>query len=140
MENTLAIIKPDAYKKGASGKIIDRIIKEGFEIMGMKSLLLTRGKAEGVYEIHKDKPFFNELTEFMSSGKCVLLALRRENAVDKWREVIGSTNPNEADSGTIRKLFGSNTGNNAVHGSDSKENGNIEISYFFSESELFKEN
>ena len=140
MENTLAIIKPDAYKKRASGKIIDRIIEEGFEIMGMKSLVLTKGKVEGFYEIHKDKPFFNELTEFMSSGKCVLLALRRENAVNKWREVIGSTNPDEADSGTIRKLFGSNTGNNAVHGSDSKENGNIEISYFFSESELFKEN
>lgn len=140
MENTLAIIKPDAYKKRASGKIIDRIIEEGFEIMGMKSLVLTKGKVEGFYEIHKDKHFFNELTEFMSSGKCVLLALRRENAVNKWREVIGSTNPDEADLGTIRKLFGSNTGNNAVHGSDSKENGNIEISYFFSESELFKEN
>ena len=140
MENTLAIIKPDAYEKGASGRIIDRIIEEGFEIMGMKSLVLTKRKVEGFYEIHKDKPFFNELTEFMSSGKCILLALRRKNAVNKWREVIGSTNPDEADSGTIRKLFGSNTGNNAVHGSDSKENGNIEVSYFFSESELFKEN
>ena len=140
MENTLAIIKPDAYKKGASGKIIDRIIEEGFEIMGMKSIMLTKEKAEGFYEIHKDKSFFNELTEFMSSGKCVLLALKRENAVNKWREVIGSTNPDEADSGTIRKLFGSNTGNNAVHGSDSRENGNIEISYFFSENELFEEN
>lgn len=140
MENTLAIIKPDAYKKGASGKIIDRIIEEGFEIMGMKSAVLTKVKAEGFYEIHKDKPFFNELTEFMSSGKCILLALKRENAVNKWREVIGATNPEDADSGTIRKLFGSNTGNNAVHGSDSKENGNIEISYFFNENELFEEN
>ena len=81
MENTLAIIKPDAYKKGASGKIINRIIEEGFEIMGMKSIVLTKGKAEGFYEIHKDKPFFNELTEFMSSGKCILLALKRKNAV-----------------------------------------------------------
>tara|TARA_B100000029_G_scaffold296135_2_gene289432 strand:- start:5281 stop:5703 length:423 start_codon:yes stop_codon:yes gene_type:complete len=140
MENTLAIIKPDAYKKGASGKIIDRIIEEGFEIVGMKSTVLTKVKAEGFYEIHKDKPFFNELTEFMSSGKCILLALKRENAVNKWREVIGATNPEDADSGTIRKLFGSNTGNNAVHGSDSKENGNIEISYFFNENELFEEN
>ena len=133
METTLAIVKPDAYKNGYAGKIIDRIIKEGFAIDQMKQILMTREKAEGFYEVHKERPFFGELVDFMSSGNCVVLSLKRENAVAKWREVIGATNPEEADEGTIRALFGTNTGNNAVHGSDSAENGMIESNYFFKE-------
>ena len=136
MEITLAIIKPDAYKKGFTGKIIDRIISEDFEIRAMKQLHLTKEDAEGFYEIHKARPFFDELTEFMSSEKCVVLSLKRENAISKWREIIGATNPEEAEEGTIRALFGENTGNNAVHGSDSSDNGVIESNYFFSEKEL----
>ena len=131
METTLAIIKPDAYKDGETGKIIDRIISEGFNIKEMKQIHMSTRQAEGFYEIHKDRPFFGELTEFMSSGNCVVLSLQRDNAVAKWREVIGATNPEEATEGTIRDLYGKNTGNNAVHGSDSPENGIIESNYFF---------
>ena len=131
METTLAIIKPDAYKDGNSGKIIDRIISEGFTIKEMKQIHMTKENAEGFYEVHRDRPFYNELTNFMSSGNCVVLSLERENAVSKWREVIGATNPEEAAEGTIRALYGKNTGNNAVHGSDSAENGMIESNYFF---------
>ena len=131
METTLAIIKPDAYKDGKTGKIIDRIISEGFNIKEMKQIHMSTRQAEGFYEVHKDRPFFGELTEFMSSGNCVVLSLQRDNAVVKWREVIGATNPEEATEGTIRDLYGKNTGNNAVHGSDSSENGIIESNYFF---------
>lgn len=131
METTLAIIKPDAYKDGKTGKIIDRIISEGFNIKEMKQIHMSTREAEGFYEVHKDRPFFGELTEFMSSGNCVVLSLQRDNAVAKWREVIGATNPEEATEGTIRDLYGKNTGNNAVHGSDSPENGIIESNYFF---------
>ena len=131
METTFAIIKPDSYRDGNSGKIIDRIIAEGFIIKEMRQTHMTKEKAEGFYKVHKDRPFYGELTEFMSSGKCVVLSLERESAVSKWREVIGATNPEEADEGTIRALFGKNTGNNAVHGSDSPENGIIESNYFF---------
>ena len=131
METTLAIIKPDAYKDGETGKIIDRIISEGFNIKEMKQIHMSTRQAEGFYEVHKDRPFFGELTEFMSSGNCVILSLERDNAVVKWREVIGATNPEEATEGTIRALYGKNTGNNAVHGSDSPENGIIESNYFF---------
>tara|TARA_B100001750_G_C15431197_1_gene558330 strand:- start:219 stop:614 length:396 start_codon:yes stop_codon:yes gene_type:complete len=131
METTLAIIKPDAYKDGNSGKIIDRIISEGFTIKEMKQIHMTKENAEGFYEVHRDRPFYDELTNFMSSGNCVVLSLGRDNAVSKWREVIGATNPEEAAEGTIRALYGKNTGNNAVHGSDSAENGMIESNYFF---------
>ena len=131
METTLAIIKPDSYRDGNSGKIIDRIISEGFTIKEMRQIHMSKEKAEGFYEVHKERPFYDELTDFMSSGKCVVLSLERENAVSKWREVIGATNPEEAEQGTIRALFGKNTGNNAVHGSDSPENGIIESNYFF---------
>ena len=131
METTLAIIKPDAYKDGKTGKIIDRIISEGFNIKEMKQIHMSTRQAEGFYEVHKDRPFFGELTEFMSSGNCIVLSLQRDNAVAKWREVIGATNPEEATEGTIRDLYGKNTGNNAVHGSDSPENGIIESNYFF---------
>ena len=131
METTLAIIKPDAYKDGNLGKIIDRIISEGFTIKEMKQIHMTKENAEGFYEVHRDRPFYDELTNFMSSGNCVVLSLGRDNAVSKWREVIGATNPEEAAEGTIRALYGKSTGNNAVHGSDSAENGMIESNYFF---------
>ena len=133
---TLAIIKPDAVASGHTGKIIGRITNEGFTILGSKQIKMSLSQAEGFYEIHREKPFFEELTNFMSSGSCVVLALERESAVNHWREVIGATNPAEAEDGTIRKLFAKSVGENAVHGSDSDENGKIEISYFFAECNL----
>lgn len=136
MERTLAIIKPDAVAAGHAGKIIDRIIEEGFTIRAMKLTALTRAEAEGFYAVHRERPFFGELTEFMSSGPCVPLALEREDAVAHWRQVIGATNPEQAEEGTIRKQFAESMGRNAVHGSDSVENGKLESNYFFPESEI----
>ena len=133
---TFAIIKPDAVRNGYSGKIIDRMINSDFKILGLKLIRMTKSQAEGFYEIHKDKPFFSELTEFMSSGKCVVIALKKEDAVNKWRELIGATNPAEADEGTIRKDYASSLGENAVHGADSNENAAREISFFFSDTEI----
>ena len=133
---TFAIIKPDAVKNGHVGKIIDRIIVAGFKILGVKIIKMSLVQTQGFYDIHKGKPFYEELTEFMSSGKSMVVALEKGNAVDSWREVIGATNPEEADEGTIRKDFAKNVGANAVHGSDSNENGIKEISFFFSEAEL----
>ena len=133
---TLAIIKPDAVKAGYTGKILDKIIHEDFTILGLKQIKMTLQQAQGFYAIHTGKPFFEELTQFMSSGLCIVLALEKENAVDSWREVIGATNPEDADEGTIRKEFAKNVGENAVHGSDSNENGIKEISFFFSKAEL----
>ena len=133
---TFAIIKPDAVRNGYSGKIIDRIINSDFKILGLKLIRMTKSQAEGFYEIHKDKPFFSELTEFMSSGKCVVIALKKEDAVNKWRELIGATDPAEADEGTIRKDYASSLGENAVHGADSNENAVREIGFFFSDTEI----
>jgi nucleoside-diphosphate kinase len=133
---TFGIIKPDAVRAGDHGKIIDRILGAGFKIRGMKLIHQTRKQAEGFYEVHAGKGFFDELTEFMSSGPCVVLALEKENAVPAWRELMGATNPAEAAEGTLRKDFASSIGENAVHGSDSDENAAIEISYFFSKLEL----
>ena len=133
---TLAIIKPDAVKAGYTGKILDKIIHKDFTILGLKQIKMTLQQAQGFYAIHTGKPFFEELTQFMSSGPCIVLALEKENAVDSWREVIGATNPEDADEGTIRKEFAKNVGENAVHGSDSNENGIKEISFFFSKAEL----
>lgn len=133
---TLAIIKPDAVNAGYTGKILDKIIQEDFRILGLKQIKMSLQRAQGFYAVHTGKPFFEELTQFMSSGPCIVLALEKENAVDSWREVIGATNPEEADEGTIRKEFAKNVGENAVHGSDSDENGLQEIAFFFSEAEL----
>ena len=133
---TFAIIKPDAVRNGYSGKIIDRIISSDFKILGLKLIRMTKPQAEGFYEIHKDKPFFSELTEFMSSGKCVVIALKKEDAVNEWRELIGATDPAEADEGTIRKDYASSLGENAVHGADSNENAAREIGFFFSDTEI----
>jgi len=133
---TFAIIKPDAVKNQNTGKIFTRILEAGFTILGAKLLKMTRKQAEGFYMIHKEKPFFDELTEFMSSGQSMVLVLEKENAVANWRDVIGATNPQDAKVGTIRKEFASSIGENAVHGSDSDENAQKEIAFFFTELEL----
>ena len=136
MERTLAIIKPDAVKAGHAGQILDRILAEGFAVRAMKLVTLTQAQAEGFYAVHAERPFFGELTEFMASGPCVPLVLEREDAVATWREVIGATNPADAAEGTIRQQFATSMGENAVHGSDSVENGKLESNYFFPESEI----
>jgi nucleoside-diphosphate kinase len=133
---TFGIIKPDAVAAGNSGKIIDRILQAGFRIRGLKLIQQTKKIAEGFYVVHAGKGFYEELTDFMSSGPCVVLALEKENAVKSWRDLMGATNPAEAAEGTLRKDFASSIGENAVHGSDSDENAAIEISYFFSKLEL----
>ena len=135
-DRTFAIIKPDAVKNGHTGKIYDRILKAGFTILSAKLLRMTKKQAEGFYEIHKERPFYNELTDFMSSGACMVLVLQRDDAVNAWRETIGETNHEEAELGTIRKDFATNIQENAVHGSDSNENAEKEIGFFFSDSEL----
>ena len=133
---TFAIIKPDAVAAGNSGKIIDRIISGGFRIRALKMIHQTRQQAEGFYEVHRGKPFYDGLTEFMSSGPCVVMVLEKEGAVKAWRDAMGATDPAKADEGTIRKDFGASVGENATHGSDSDENAAIEIAYFFSKLEL----
>ena len=133
---TFAIIKPDAVRAGHTGKIIDRIIGAGFSIRAFKLIHQSRGQAEGFYEVHRGKPFYEGLTEFMSSGPCVVMALEKEGAVKAWRDLMGATDPAKADEGTIRKEFGGSVGENATHGSDSDENAAIEIAYFFSQLEL----
>ena len=133
---TFGIVKPDAVKAGHTGAIIQRILDDGFKIRGLKLIHLTRAQAEGFYAVHRERPFFSGLTEFMSSGPCVVLALEKESAVKAWRDLMGATDPAKADAGTLRKEFGGSVGENAVHGSDSDENAAIEISYFFSRLEL----
>ena len=133
---TFAIIKPDAVSKGYTGKIYDRIIQAGFNILSAKLLKLDNEQAEGFYKVHKERPFFNDLINFMTSGPCMVLVLSKPNAVQDWRETIGSTNPDEAQENTIRKDFASNVQENAVHGSDSDENAEKEIAFFFTDSEL----
>ena len=133
---TFAIIKPDAVKNGHSGQIIDRVINSNFKILGLKLIRMTKPQAEGFYEVHSEKPFYAELTEFMSSGKCIVMALQKEDAVNEWRKLIGATNPAEAENGTIRKDFASSLGENAVHGADSNENASREIGFFFSGTEI----
>ena len=133
---TFGIIKPDAVRAGKQGTIIQRVLDAGFNIRGMKLIHQTKKQAEGFYAVHAGKGFYEELTEFMSSGPCVVLALEKENAVKSWRDLMGATNPAEAAEGTLRKEFATSIGENAVHGSDSDENAAIEISYFFSKLEL----
>jgi len=133
---TFAMIKPDAVNNGHSGKILDRIINAKFKILGIKIIRMTKKQAEGFYSIHSEKPFFEDLTSFMSSGKTLVLALEKENAVESWRNTIGATNPEEAEKGTIRKDFASSLSENAVHGADSDKNALIEIGFFFSKAEL----
>jgi len=133
---TFGIIKPDAVKGGKAGAIIQRILDHGFQIRGLKLIHMSRKEAEGFYAVHRERPFFAGLTEFMSSAPCVVMALEKEGAVKAWRDLMGATDPAKADDGTLRKEFGGSVGENAVHGSDSDENAAIEIAYFFSQLEL----
>jgi nucleoside-diphosphate kinase len=133
---TFAIIKPDAVRAGHTGNIIQRITDAGFRLRALKMLHLTLKEAEGFYAVHRERPFFGGLTEFMSSAPCVVMVLEKENAVKAWRDLMGATDPAKADEGTIRKEFGGSVGENATHGSDSDENAAIEIAYFFSQLEL----
>ena len=133
MERTFAIIKPDAVEAKNAGKIIDRIEQEGFTIVGMKKLHMTKTQAEQFYAVHKGKGFFEELTTFMSSGPVVVMALAKENAIKAWRDLMGTTNPANAAPNTLRKLYASSVGCNAVHGSDAPETAAQEIKFFFPE-------
>ncbi|MDX2053199.1 MAG: nucleoside-diphosphate kinase [Polyangiaceae bacterium] len=136
LQRTLCIIKPDAVEKRKQGAIIQRLLDEGFRIVAMRQLQMSRAQAEGFYAVHRERGFFGELVQFMTRGPVVVVALERENAVQHYRDVIGATDPAKAAEGTIRKLYGANVGENAVHGSDSEENGRIEGAYFFPGSEL----
>jgi nucleoside-diphosphate kinase len=131
MEKTFAIIKPDAVAKNQIGDILAVTEGAGFKIRALQMTHMTRKQAEGFYAVHKERPFFGELVEFMTEGPCVLLCLEREDAVAKWRETMGATNPANAAEGTIRKRFAESVGRNCVHGSDSSENAAIELAYFF---------
>ena len=136
MQKTLSIIKPDAVKAFYTGKIIDFIENKGLQIVAQKRILLTRKHAESFYQVHKEKPFFSELVDFMVSGPIVVQVLTGENTIEYYRSIMGSTDPNMAAEDSIRKLYGKNIQCNAVHGSDSLENAEIEISFFFSKLEL----
>jgi nucleoside-diphosphate kinase len=136
MERTLSIIKPDAVKKGVIGKILDRFESNGLRIAATKKVVLSEADAGEFYAVHKDRPFFGELVEFMTSGPVVVTVLEGENAVAKNRELMGATNPKEAEAGTIRADFAESIDANAVHGSDSLDNANIEIRFFFSNREI----
>jgi len=136
MEKTFIILKPDAVKNRHTGDIIARIEKEGFTILGLKMLHLTKEQAEKFYAVHKERPFYADLCKYMTSGPVVVAALAANNAVQKWRDLIGATDPAQAAPNTIRKLYAESKEANAVHGSDSADNAKIEIAFFFAESEL----
>jgi len=136
IERTLAIIKPDAVKRGLTGDILSRIHAAGFQIVAIKSLRLTKEEAGGFYAVHRERPFFGELTDFMSSGKAVVIALEGENAIAKWRETMGATDPAKAAPGTIRKELGTSIQYNCTHGSDAPQTAAFEIGYFFAGADL----
>lgn len=136
VERTLAILKPDCVRKNLIGDVTAMIQKAGFKVVAMKLTRLTKDTAGGFYAVHKERPFFGELVEFMSSGPCVPIVLEKENAVADFRKLIGATNPANAEPGTVRKLYADSIGENIVHGSDSVENAAIEVAYHFSASEL----
>jgi nucleoside-diphosphate kinase len=131
MNRTLAIIKPDAVAAQATGAILSRIEEEGFRILGLRMVHMSRRDAEGFYAVHRERPFFDDLVSFMSSGPAIVIALEAEGAIDKWRTVIGATDPAKAADGTIRKQFATNIEKNAVHGSDAPETAAVEIAYWF---------
>ena len=135
-QKTLSIIKPDATSKNLAGKIIARFEEEGLRIAAMRKVHLSKREAEGFYAVHKERPFFGELTDFMSSAPSVVIVLEGVNAISRNREIMGATNPAEAAEGTLRKLYANSIGENAVHGSDSPENALIEIAYFFRDTEI----
>ncbi|GAC1661978.1 MAG: nucleoside-diphosphate kinase [Candidatus Acidiferrum sp.] len=136
LERTFAIIKPDAVSRGQQGDILGRINSAGFKIIATKSMRLTKDEAGGFYAVHKARPFFGELTDFMSSGKIIALVLEAEGAILKWRDTMGATDPQKAAPGTIRRDFGTSIGNNCTHGSDAPETAAFEIGYFFAGYEL----
>ena len=136
VERTLTILKPDCVKKGLIGEVTKRIQEAGFRIVAMKMMQLTLTTAGGFYAVHKERPFYRELCDFMSSGPCVPMVLEKENAVSDFRAFIGATNPAEAEEGTIRADFADSVGENIIHGSDSVENGQLESNYFFAESDI----
>lgn len=136
VERTFAIIKPDAVGRGLTGEILSRIHAAKFHIVAIKSMRLTKAEAEGFYAVHRERPFFKELTEFMSSGKVVAMVLERENGISHWRDTMGATDPAKAAPGTIRKELGTSIQNNCTHGSDAAETAAFEIAYFFPGSDL----
>ena len=138
LQRTFSIIKPDAVAKNAIGDILKTLEEKGFRILGMKMLGITKEQAEGFYAVHAGKPFFDSLTTFMSSGRIVVLALEKENAIADLREVMGATNPAQAKEGTIRKKWASSIEHNAIHGSDAEETARFELGYFFADYELGK--
>jgi nucleoside-diphosphate kinase len=139
LQRTLAIIKPDAVKKNAEGEIISMILNAGFRIIGMKMLSITKDQAEGFYAVHANKPFFQSLTNFMSEGPIVVMALEKEgDAIADWRKLMGATNPANAEQGTIRKRFAESIERNSVHGSDAEDTARFELSYWFAGYELVR--
>jgi nucleoside-diphosphate kinase len=136
LERTFAIIKPDAVGRGLQGEILSRIHKAGFRIVAIRSMCLTKDEAGGFYAVHRERPFFGELTDFMSSGKIIAMVLEAEGAIAKWRDAMGATDPKKAAPGTIRHDLGTSIGNNVTHGSDAPDTAAFEISYFFAGHEL----
>jgi nucleoside-diphosphate kinase len=136
IEQTFAILKPDAVASGHTGQILSMIEHAGFRIRGMKMIRISKQQAEGFYEVHRERPFFGGLVNFMTEGPVVVMVLEREDAIKHWRQVMGATNPEKADEGTIRKKFAKNIERNSVHGSDAPETAVVEIPFFFSLSEL----
>jgi len=136
VQRTFTILKPDTVKAGNAGRVIDRLIKEGFQIRAMKLVHLTKAQAEGFYYVHKERPFFGSLVEFMSEGPIVPIVLEADNAIEKLRKVMGATDPAKADAGTIRKEFATNIERNAIHGSDGPDTAAFEIGYFFNRLEI----
>lgn len=136
MERTFSMIKPDAVAAGKSGAILEIIEDRGFRIVGMKKVHMSKQVAEKFYEVHKARPFYKDLTTFMSSGPAIVLVLEKDNAVKAWRELMGATNPADAANGTLRRLYGASIDNNAVHGSDAAETAAAEIKFFFADIDL----
>jgi nucleoside-diphosphate kinase len=136
MERTFAIIKPDAVKKGCAGRILARIEAAGFRVCAMRMIHMSKRDAEGFYAVHKARPFFGGLTDFMSSGPCIVMCLEAQDAITKWRALMGATDPAKADAGTLRKEFGASIDNNATHGSDAPDTAAFELGYFFRGMEL----
>jgi nucleoside-diphosphate kinase len=136
MQRTFAIIKPDAVRAQATGRILARIESEGFAVRGMRMIHMSKAEAEGFYHVHRERPFFGGLTDFMSSAPCVVLCLEAEDAIKKWRDLMGATDPAKATDGTLRKEFGASIDNNATHGSDAPETAAFELGYFFRGMEL----
>ena len=136
MERTFAIIKPDAVKKGSAGKILARIEEAGFRVCALRMIHMSKRDAEGFYYVHRERPFFGGLTDFMSSSPCIVMCLEAPGAIKKWRDLMGATDPAKAEAGTLRKEFGASIDNNATHGSDAPETAAFELGYFFRGMEL----